>query len=320
MSVDNEGYCERNNITGARRNSSNIICIDGVTYGISQKGLDYHLFVSTDRDFYLRNKGEDIAIQAIQDRFGNPIQSLVDLSDEEFSYFHDNALLTGLRNFFLDSGASLSFGNLRFKSNVDNPEFGTNFNIYNLTRLYIGTSSTPQEAIEKFLDNRRENLYHFLGLPYLTDSIGFPDSRPENVEVLRNLYENYDTVTNVSWIPPVHYLLPEGLDGIVFSGSTSFSGVLSSVLKNLNIPSIQVNPIHVIEGFRYSDYEYSNGNYSEIYLGLNNGRISERIFINGNVPFVNFESCEAFISFEDLPVVLNSGNFHNSSKRYCSNN
>ena len=265
LSVDNEGYCERNNITGARRNSSRVICIDGVTYGISDLGRTYHRFVSTDRDFYLRNKGEDIAIQAIQDRFGNHVQRLADLNDEQFSYLHDNGLLIGLREFRKDNGVPLSFGNLRFKSNVDNPEFGTNFNIYNLTRLYIGASSTPQEAIENFLDNRRENLYHFLGLPYLTDSIGYPNSDPDEVEVLRNIYEKYDSVTSVAFVPSVFYLLPEELDGIISSGSSSFSGVLSSVLKNLNIPSVQVNPIHVIEGFSYSDYEYSNGNYSEIF-------------------------------------------------------
>ena len=313
--------CKSNNITDTRRVNSNLICIDGVTYGLSDKGVDYHLFVSTDRDFYLRNKGEDIAIQAIQDRFGNPVQSLIDLNDEQFSYFHDNALLIGLREFHKDNGATLSFGNLRFKSNVDNYELGTNFNIYNLTRLYIGASSTPQEAIENFLDNRRENLYHFLGLPHLTDSIGYPGSNSEDVEALRNIYEKYNNVTSVAFIPAVAYLLPEKLDGVIYSGSTNFSGVLSSVLKNLNIPSVQVNPIHVIEDFSYSDYKHPIINSSEILLDLNNDGVPERNFIEGNNPFnTDRISCEAFISFEDLPLVLNSSNFHNSSRRYCSNN
>ena len=159
----NKTACKDRNILGARRLNRYVICIDGITYGITELGESYEIFVNTDRDFYLRTKGEDIAIQAIQNNFGNPVISLSELSNKELNYIYDNNLLRGIRNTGGTTGASLSYGNLRLKSNADNIDIGTNFNIYNIAKLYVGDASTPQEIAERFLENRRDGLLIFQG-------------------------------------------------------------------------------------------------------------------------------------------------------------
>ena len=316
LSVDNESFCRDNDVLGARRYNSSLICINGVTYGLSELGDNYHEFVTLDQDFYLRNKGEDIAIQAIQDRSGNPINRLVNLSDEEFSYFHDNALLIGVRRRGANTGSSLSFGNLRFKSNADNVDIGTNFNIYNLARRYIGDSFTPQEAVEKILENRRDALHHFTGAPYLADSIGYPILEIEEVEALRNIYLKYDNVTNVSWVLPIFYLLPEELDGIVSAGSPNFSGVFSSVLKNINIPSVQVTSRDIFEN------KPRPINLSEIFSDFNNDGFPERILVEGNVTFGATvpDFCKTFIPYDDFLEVSDASAFRNVDSYCLSNN
>ena len=322
LSVENATWCQDNNIEGKRRFDSFVICIDGVTYGIDGgKGLDYHEFVSTDQDFYLRNKGEDIAIQAIQDRFGNPIKSLNELTDEQFSYFHDNALLIGVREIHIVSGSLLYYGNLRIKSNVENLDVNTNFNVYNLSKLYVGDASTPQEATERFLDNRADVLSHFSSLPQLFHNIGFPTHKPEEADQLKDLYEKYDNVTSFSWIPSVFYLLPEELDGIIESGSTNMSGVLAAVLKNLNIPSIQLSPTYI---FGTDDPDLITGNYTEIFADFDDPLsigVPERIFVEGNITFgekiPNF--CSTFIPYRKFEDALRSWNLSNQTY-YCSDN
>ena len=150
---------------------------------------------------------------------------------------------------------------------------GTDFNIYNVVRLYLNDVSTHQEATEKFLENRQDNLHHFRSNPHLGDHIGWPRRTTEEVDVLRNLYEKYDNVTSFAFIPAIFYLLPENLDGIIFGGSQTFSGVLASVLKNLNIPAIQ------------SFFDTARGNYSEIFSDFDNDGTPDRIIVEGNVPF-----------------------------------
>ena len=261
----------------------------------------------------MRNKGEDIAIQAIQNYFGNPVVSLNELSNKELNYIYDNNLLRGLRDVIGTTGASLSYGNLRLKSNADNIDIGTNFNIYNVAKLYVGAASTPQEIAERFLENRSDALHHFLGLPNLTDNIGYLGDTKE-VEALRNIYEKYDNVTSVSWIPPVFYLLPEELDGLDAAGSVNFSGVFSSVLNNLNIPSVQLRGSSIIPGIGF--------NLSEIFSDFDNDGFPDRIFVEGNVPFGTPvpDFCKTFIPYEMFEENLKIANTRNVDSPYCSSN
>ena len=120
-------------------------------------------------------------------------------------------------------------------------------------------------------------------MPHLTDSIGYPHPDPEEVEALRNIYQKYDNVTSVAWIPPIFYLLPKELDGLTDTGSANFSGTFSSVLNNLNIPSVQLHGSDVSP-------EITSFNISEIFSDFDNDGFPDRIFVEGNVPFGNSSS------------------------------
>ena len=311
----NKTYCEDRNIPGGRRFDRYVICIDGITYGITELGESYDIFVNTDKDFYLRNKGEDIAIQAIQDYFGNPVVSLSELSNDELNFLYDNNLLRGVRDALGTTGASLSYGNLRLKSNADNVDIGTNFNIYNIAKLYVGDASTPQEIAERFLENRRDGLSHFSRLPHLVDNIGYPIGKIKEVEALRNIYQKYDNVTSVAWIPPIFYLLPEELDGMTDAGSVNFSGTFSSVLNNFNIPSIQLHGSSISP-------EIFTFNISEIFSDFDNDGFPERIFVEGNVVFGDTipDFCRTFIPYETFEENFSVGNTRNADTPYCSSN